>query len=331
MARGSPSAPPSVLLVRGDDPSLRGSEVRKLIHAAAGGEDLSLGLDDFSTEDYDLSAVVDAAQTPPMFTTKRVVVARDIGRFGSDSVEPLLSYLSAPCPTTMLILVAGGGQINRKVLDAVKKVGDVTETGAPSGKARQAWLSERLAQGSVRVEPRAANRLADHLGDDLGRIEGILTVLAAVHGEGARIGVDELEPFLGSAGSGAPWDLTDAIDRGDIPAALSQLNRNLGAGERHPLQVMASLQAHFGRMLRLDGSGVRDETEAAQMLGMTGSAFPAKKAMTQARKLGGDNIRRAISLLAAADMDLRGVRDLPGDTVMELLVARLTRLAATRR
>jgi hypothetical protein len=40
---------------------------------------------------------------------------------------------------------------------------------------------------------------------------------------------------------------------------------------------------------------------------------------------------RAISLLAAADMDLRGVRDLPGDTVMELLVARLTRLAATRR
>ena len=331
MARGSSPAFSPVLLVRGDDPSLRSAEVRKQIHVAAGGDDLSLGLDDFATEDYDLAAAVDAAQTPPMFTTRRIVVAREIGRFSTDQVEPLLSYLTAPCPTTSLILVAGGGQISRKLLDAVKKTGDLIETGVPSGKARQAWLTERLGGGPVRLDARAINRLAEHLGDDLSRIDGILKVLAAVHGEGARISADELEPFLGSAGSGAPWDLTDAIDRGDITAALSQLGRNLGAGERHPLQVMASLQAHFGRMLRLDGSGARDENEAAAMLGMTGSTFPAKKALTQARKLGGENIRKAISLLAAADMDLRGVRDLPGETVMELLVARLTRLASARR
>lgn len=331
MARGPSTLTPPVLLVRGDDPSLRSAEVRTLIRAAAGDEDLSLGLDDFATDDYELAAVVDAAQTPPMFTTKRVVVARELGRFGAEQVEALLNYLTEPCPTTTLILVAGGGQINRKVLEAVKKVGDVVETGVPSGKARQVWLADRLAKGSVRLDARATNRLAEHLGDDLSRIEGILSVLAAVHGVGSRIGLDELEPFLGSAGSGAPWDLTDAIDRGDIAAALSQLSRNLGAGERHPLQIMASLQAHFGRMLRLDGSGVHDENEAAKILGMTGSTFPAKKALTQARKLGGENIRRAISLLAAADMDLRGVRDLPGETVMELLVARLTRLASNRR
>ena len=331
MARSSTSTKAPVLLVRGDDPSLRSAEVRKLIHAAAGDEDLSLGLDDFSTDDYDLAAAVDAAQTPPMFTTRRIVVAREVGRFSTDQVEPLLNYLSAPCPTTTMILVAGGGQISRKLLDAVKKAGDLVETGVPSGKARQAWLTERLSGAPVRLDARATNRLAEHLGDDLSRMDGILTVLAAVHGDNARIGVDELEPFLGSAGSGAPWDLTDAIDKGDIAAALAQLGRNLGAGERHPLQVMASLQAHFGRMLRLDGAGARDENEAAAMLGMTGSTFPAKKALTQARKLGSDNIRRAISLLATADMDLRGVRDLPGDTVMELLVARLTRLASTRR
>ena len=331
MARSSSPAVSPVLLVRGEDPSLRGAEVRKLIHAAAGDEDLSLGLDDFATEDYDLAAAVHAAQTPPMFTARRVVVAREVGRFTTDHVEPLLSYLSAPCPTTTLILVAGGGQISRKLLDAVKRTGELIETGVPTGKARQAWLTERLSRGPVRLDARAANRLAEHLGDDLSRIDGILTVLAAVHGDGARIGADDLEPFLGSAGSGAPWDLTDAIDRGDIAAALSQLGRNLGAGERHPLQLMASLQAHFGRMLRLDGSGARDENEAASMLGLTGSTFPARKALTQARKLGSDNIHKAIGLLATADMDLRGVRDLPGETVMELLVARLTRLASSRR
>ncbi len=321
----------AVVLVKGDDPSLCSATVRDLIHTYAGEEDLSLGLDDFGPEEYDLAVAVDAAQTPPMFTSQRIVVARDIGQFAKDAIEPLLTYLAGPCPTTSLILVAGGGQTSRKILDAVKKVGELIETGVPSGKARQQWLTAQLASGSVKLDARATQLLADHLGDDLGRLSGILDILAAVHGEGARINAEGLEPFLGQAGSGAPWDLTDAIDRGDVATALGQLHRTMGAGERHALQVMASLQSHFTRMLRLDGAGARDESEAAAALGMTGSTFPAKKALAQTRKLGSNNIRRAINLLATADLDLRGTRDISPPLVMELLVARLARLGASRR
>lgn len=322
---------PPVVLVRGDDPSLLTSAVRGLIHQAAGGEDLSLGLDDFAADDYELAAAIDAAQTPPMFTTKRVVVAREIGRFSGEQLDALLSYLASPCPTTILLLVGGGGTTGRKVLDAVKKVGTVVEAGVPSGKARQQWFADRVSAGAVRLEPRAGSRLAEHLGDDLGRLDGILDVLAAVYGGGARVSAEDIEPFLGAAGSGAPWDLTDAIDKGDTAAALGQLQRMVGAGERHPLQIMATLQVHFGRMLRLDGAGVRDDTEAAKLLGMTGSTFPAKKALQQGRKLGHANVARAVTLLADADLDLRGLRELPGTTVLEVLVARLTRLAGSRR
>ena len=203
----------------------------------------------------------------------------------------------------------------------------MVDSGAPSGKARSSWVGERLAESSLRFDGRATLRLAEHLGDDLGRLAGILSVLAAVYGDGARIGVVELEPFLGSAGSGAPWDLTDAIDRGDTSAALDQLARQVGAGERHPLQVMGSLQAHFLRILRLDGAGCRDETDAAKALGMTGSTFPAKKALAQSQRLGSNGIARAVALLAQGDLDLRGQRDIPGDVVLEVLVARLSKLA----
>jgi DNA polymerase III subunit delta len=327
MARGLPL----VVLVRGEDPSLRLDRVRELIHSFAGDEDLSLGTDDFATEDYEVAAIVDAAQTPPMFTTRRIVVAREVGRFGADDLEPLLAYLAGPIDTTHLVLVGGGGVLSRKLLDAVKKVGEIEDVGVPSGKARQGWLSEQLASAPVRLDARAAQLLSEHLGEDLARLGGIVDVLAAVHGEGARISSDQLEPFLGAKGAGTPWDLTDAIDRGDAAAALSQLHRTLGAGERHPLQVMASLHVHFGRMLRLDGSGARDETDAARLLGMNGSTFPAKKALQQTRKLGSANVKRAITLLAQADVDLRGTKDLSGEAVMELLVARLARLAAARR
>jgi DNA polymerase III subunit delta len=320
----------AVVLVRGDDPVLRDTTVRELIHQAANGEDLSLALDEFGTsDDVDIAGAIDAAMTPPMFTSRRVVLVREVGRLDSAGAELLLDYLSGPSPTTTLILVSGGGTVPKKVMDVLKRLGAIVETGAPSGKARQGWIDERLASAPVRLDRHAAQRLSEHLGDGLARIDGILSVLAAVYGAGARVGVDELEPFLGGAGSGAPWDLTDAVDRGDAAAALDQLRRQMNAGERHALQVMASLTSHFGKMLRLSGANIRDENEAAKALGMTGSTFPAKKALTQAKKLGPQGIARGIHLLAEADLDLRGRRDVPGEIVMEVLIARLARLSAS--
>ena len=48
-------------------------------------------------------------------------------------------------------------------------------------------------------------------------------------------------------------------------AALSVLHRMLAAGDRHPLVVMATLQRHYGSMLRLDGSGATSEAAAAEV------------------------------------------------------------------
>ena len=57
-----------------------------------------------------------------------------------------------------------------------------------------------------------------------------------------------------------PWELTDAIDRGDMAAALDRLAPDDGGGDRHPLAIMSTLQAHYGRMLRLDGRRRGDES-----------------------------------------------------------------------
>jgi len=122
-----------------------------------------------------------------------------------------------------------------------------------------------------------------------------------------------------------PWDLTDAIDKGDVALSIDRLQRMMGAGDRHSLAIMATLQSHYLRMVKLDGANVRGEKEAAAILGMKGSTFPAKKAMNQARKLGSPGIRRAVALLAKADVDLRGAQAWPQELTMEVLVARLAR------
>jgi len=103
----------------------------------------------------------------------------------------------------------------------------------------------------------------------------------------------------------APWDLTDAVDAGRTADALVALGRLMGAGGSHPLVVLSILHRHYQAMLRLDGAGVTSGEQAAALLGLR-SAFPAKKALEQGRRLGPARLGRAVTLLAAADLDVRG-------------------------
>lgn len=320
-----------VYLVKGDDPTLMADAVRQLVAELVGDDDPAFAVEDLSGDDYELAAIVEAAQTPPFFGDRRVVVARGIGRFSSQDVAPLVSYLGDPLPTSAVVLVAGGGQTARSLLDAVKKSGHVVDAGTPSGgKARQSWMSAQLKAAPIDLDAEATALLGEHLGEDIGRLPSVLEILHASYGEGARITAAELEPFLGDAGGVAPWDLTDAIDRGDASAALENLHRLLGAG-RHPLVVLASLHNHYTRMLRLEGADAADEKAAASMLGLTGSTFPARKALSQVRKLGHDAVARAIALLAEADLALKGAVEWPEPLVLEVLVARLSRLGPRQR
>jgi DNA polymerase III delta subunit len=92
---------------------------------------------------------------------------------------------------------------------------------------------------------------------------------------------------------------------------------------------MATLQGHYERMLRLDGAPVHDRSGAASFLKV--APFQAQKALDQGRRLGHDGIARAFELLAGADLDLRGQRQWPDELVLEVLVARLARLAPKSR
>jgi len=318
-------------LVKGDDPVVTGDAVRALVLELVGDGDAALAVEELAGDEYDVAAVVEAAQTPPFLDDRRVVVARDVGRFSTQDVAPLVAYLGDPLPTTALVLVAGGGQMPRSLVDAVKKVGHVVDAGVPGGKARQSWLTSRLRAAEVELDADAASLVAEHLGEDVGRLGNLLEILVAAHGAGTRLGPDDVAPFLGEAGGVAPWELTDAIDRGDTGAALEHLHRQLGGGGRHPLVVMASLHNHYARMLRLDGADVADEKSAAAALGLTGSTFPAKKALAQVRRIGHDGVKRAIVLLADADLALKGTIDWPPELVLEVLVARLSRLAPRAR
>jgi DNA polymerase-3 subunit delta len=324
----APRAAYPVVLVDGDDATLLAEAVRSLIADLVADGERDLAVEDFGGEEVDLARVADTCATPPFLSTRRIVIVRDVGRFSTDEVAPLLAYLEDPLPTTVLILVAGGGTVAPRLAAAVKARGHVRSTRVAQREARD-WVRSRIRAAPLRVDGPAEALIEAHLGEDVSRLGALLEVLVAAYGEGAGVGPAEVEPYLGEAGAVAPWTFTDAVDAGRTADALAQLHRLLGGGERHPLVVLAILHRHVQSLLRVDSPSIQTEGDAAAAMGIGPgrSTYPARKALAAVRRWGSASIAEALGLVADAELDLKGASAWPPEAVLEVLVARLCRLA----
>lgn len=337
-----------VELVSGSEPAVLSRLVTDATARLLGGADATLTVTELGESDYlgedgspSVGPVVEAAQTPPMLGDRRVIVARQLGVIAdTEALGPLIDYLAEPLATTRLLLVWEKGpaqsqlrQVPAALARAVQESGGICHRAeVPRARAGRTWLADQLDGAQVKLDRAATRLLTEHLGEDRARVWAILDVLAGAYGAGATLGADEVAPFLGERGTVPPWELTDAVSTGDIAAALGCLERLCGPEAMHPMQIMAILRNHVDRILHLDGAGVRDEAGAAEVLREAGllrqgaATFGARKALTASRRLGPERVRRAVALLAAADLDLRGATALAPEAVLEVLVARLGQL-----
>jgi hypothetical protein len=131
--------PPPVHLVVGEDPRFRADATKALIAELLGADDPSLALEEFSlapradsaSESDDagadgppvVAAALGSASTPPWGTERRVIVIREVGAMGAADADAVARYLADPCPTTVLVLVGGGGRMPVALTKAIKAAG----------------------------------------------------------------------------------------------------------------------------------------------------------------------------------------------------------------
>ncbi len=343
----------SVHIVAGDDPVLRGEALAQLVAELVGDDDRTLALEEVTVpgraapgeevegpsgaevREQAVAAALNAAQSPPFMTARRVVVVRDAGNLATADAEPLIAYLADPMETTALVLVAGGGKLPANLTAALKSA--KASRVAPSAERTGDVLGEHLKDAGVKLRPDAAKAVTAHLGEDAGRVPQLVEVLAAAYAEGVTLDVDDVEPYLGDAGAVPSYHLTNAIEAGDVAGALETLRRLLSAtGPRqakpmHPLQVLGLLHGYYRRILRLDDPALSGPKDAVAALGGRIKEYPARKALEAARALRASGLREAFDHLAQADIDLKGARAIPEDAVMEVLVARLAALSGRAR
>jgi DNA polymerase-3 subunit delta len=191
--------------------------------------------------------IVRAAETLPWGTPRRLVVARGVEGLGPKQAEPLVEYVRAPNPSTVLaVTVPQPLASSHWLLKAVPAAGAV-EIPQLTGPALAGWLRARASADGFELEAEAAHLLITLVGDDPAALAGEAGKAALAGGpENRRVRATDVRAVVGEHRSHEVFELTRAVERRDTAAALSLLERLLAAGEE-PLRLLAILAAHARR------------------------------------------------------------------------------------
>ncbi|MCI0546423.1 MAG: DNA polymerase III subunit delta [Candidatus Rokubacteria bacterium] len=239
-ARG---APPAVALLHGSEAVLRDDAVAALTAALfPQPEEASFAREVLQGRDAGVEAIVRAALTLPFLAPRRLVIVR-----GADALparagaEVLRSYVMAPNPSTVLLLLAERALEPSHWLVRLLPGESVVALPTPVGRALVGWLESRAKAAGYDLTPDAAALLVELGGDDLTRLVGEVEKAALAGGDqNRRITAVEVRAVVGEQRVRHVFDLTRAIERRDAGAGLAVLQSLLDAGEE-PLAVLGML------------------------------------------------------------------------------------------
>jgi DNA polymerase-3 subunit delta len=180
----SPADP--VYLLHGDEDVLKNEAVQAILAAAVEPAARDFNLDTRWAADLDVEAFHSLVHTLPLLADRRAVLIRGIEALGkrkSKLRDELLRYVTAPNPSTVLILVTSAGE-DPDAEVARRATAVALEPLAPDRVPR--WIAHYAGTVKLTLDPDAVELLIAAVGSDLGALARELDKLAAVTGDTGR-------------------------------------------------------------------------------------------------------------------------------------------------
>lgn len=235
----------------------------------------------------------------------------------ADVAADLAPLLADPPPETTVAFFAreDGRRRAPKALHAAVAAagGDVAAEGALAPRELPRWAAGQAARLGLRLDGAGAQALVAQVGERRQRLLRELEKLALEHGEGAAIGVEEVEASVTGSAERQAWGLADALVAGDRRAALAAWSALRAQGEDP-----ARLVPLVARRLR-EVQGIAERLEAGESpadvrRGLRMSPYAADRRLREARGADPAALRGAVRALAALELAARGASELETDT-----------------
>ena len=216
-------------------------------------------LDDIDEEEFS-----NFINIPSFFSTKKVVVIKDIEHMPSHLLKMLISFLlmdSSKNSSIIFIITASSDKLNFKFLDSVEKVGQIKKIRTPLSSNLRKWLKEKSELDRVKFTPRAATVLIESVNLDLNLLkveyEKLYTYISS---EKEKI-VDEkvVKSLVSSVSLLRVFDLIDYIGSRDKNGVLKALKVILDE-KQNLIGVVKLIHRMFKCFLYLKSEGGRELT-----------------------------------------------------------------------
>ena len=242
-----------------------------------------------------------------LFAVRRAAVVTDLANLPAELADDVLALAREPLADLALVLVHGGGQKGKGLLDKLRAA-KVQVLDAPAVKT---WELPQFVAAEARrvgngVDPGAAQTLVDAVGHDLRSLAAAVSQLVS-DGEGGPISETQVRRYFGGRSEVTSFAVADAALAGRTGAAMEQLRWAISTGVAAVLvtSAMASGLRGLGKLVTAP-SGLRD-AELAREVGVP--PWKLKSMRGQARGWDQGGLATALKAVAVADAEVKGAAD----------------------
>lgn len=266
--------------------------------------------------------------SPSLFSDASALVLTELQDLPDAAQAELLAYVAEPSPDVAVVLVHGGGQKGKGLLDKLRKAAVVTEVTVEQPKYERdyaRWVLTEVRDLGARIDEQAATYLVAAVGQDLRALAGAADQLVANLEKGADISTSLVQQYFGGRADVRGYEIADATIDGRIDVALEQA-RWAESAKVAPVLITSALATGLRSLAKLSGApdGLRDNELAAHI---GAPPFKIRSMRQQLRSWDAPGLAAAISAVAQADLDVKGGAADPAFAVERMVLA----VAAQRR
>lgn len=259
-----------------------------------------------------LGTILSHARKFPMMADRQLVLvkeAQNIPDLGKEEGQKLLlSYLSNPLPSTVLVLAhkhkkLDGRSILKKELE--KKSVFVEAEKIKDWKLND-WIDSYFKELGHHIDTHAAQLLADSIGNNLEVLTNEVGKMLLNFSESTRFSVDHISKYVGIHKEYNNFELTKAIGTRDVHKANVIIHYFIQNPKNHPvIPIFSLLYSYFSKVVLLHKAGPLPESQLASMLGI--HPYALKEYVLAARNYKLGKVIDVFKYLKEADLRFKGV------------------------
>jgi DNA polymerase-3 subunit delta len=307
-------------VILADDRELASETIEALVAQNISPDKLDFARETLSGDGLDAGQLIRSAQTPPLIGESKIIIVAEAGKMKQEEQETLLGLLDRVWPGCLVVLEAARneGRLLPALVKAIAARGTVVEAEGLDQKSAVRMCLEQAERCGAKMKERAAAKLVETVGADLGRLRQEVDKLSAYAGYSGVIDEAAVQKLTSPSPHETIFDLISAAFSGNASRATALLRQLLELSGETPERIVGML----GRQVRLLWEAKR-LVEAARSANTNAPAqtatteewrrgpgardWQARRLKDMARELSWDDLREALEIILRWDLARKGI------------------------